>query len=79
MGESLKRCAHCEGEAELDTMRAYCAVPSGRLGHAVAIYCLECGIETSVCREDHSGLDDEALVHMVTETWNRRPQGETNG
>ena len=68
----LKPCAHCGGEAELDTSRAYRALSSGNIGTAVAIYCLGCSVDISFCYEDHSGLEVEDLIHMATETWNRR-------
>jgi hypothetical protein len=70
--EKLKPCPFCGGEAELDTRRAYRNLSTGQIGDAVAIYCLWCSADMSACRADHSGLDDEDIVHMVTEMWNRR-------
>lgn len=70
---ALKPCAHCDGEAEMDTMQAYRKITNGDLGRAVAIYCTQCTIQVTICHADHSGLEIDELIHMAAETWNRRP------
>lgn len=71
--EELERCPFCGGDAEMDSRRAYCSYPEGKRGSAVAIYCLKCGADMSLCREDYRGMDDEELIYLVRKQWNNRP------
>lgn len=67
----LKPCPFCGGAAELDTMRVYRNVRNGALVDAVAVYCIRCGAEMSVCRDDVPGSVDD-LAHGLVEAWNSR-------
>ncbi len=68
----LKPCPHCGGEAEMDTMQAFRVISDGRISHAVAVYCLSCSAGMTACYADHSGLELDDLIHMLSEQWNRR-------
>ncbi len=68
MKNELKRCPFCNGAAELDTMRGYRNISTGKMENAIAIYCLECGADISVCRGDVPDIEPEQLAEM----WNKR-------
>lgn len=72
MLNDLLCCPFCGNEAELDTMRGYRDLGSGRVGNEVAIYCNTCPCDMSICREDVPEATTEQLVEELTEIWNRR-------
>lgn len=66
----LKPCPMCGGPAEMDTLRGYRRWSDGSVGNAIAVYCTECTLEISVCRDDVPDIEPE----QVAEMWNRRAQ-----
>ncbi len=72
MANDLLPCPFCGGEAETDYSRGYARYPSGKPGTAVAIYCLSCAADMTLCREDHRGVDAETLMAELIAAWNRR-------
>lgn len=70
MANELKPCPFCGGAAELDTRQGYTYFSRGQYRHgtAVAVYCTECSVQISVCREDVPDIAPEAVIEM----WNRR-------
>ncbi len=70
MSEELKPCPMCGGPAEMDTLRGYRRWSDGSVGNAIAVYCTECTLEISVCRDDVPDIEPE----QVAEMWNRRAQ-----
>lgn len=68
----LLPCPFCGGAPEMDTQQAYRALSSGNIGSSVAIYCADCSVQHSVCREDVRDLDTDGLIALVTEAWNKR-------
>lgn len=71
-GDLLKPCPFCGGPAELDTMRGYIAIATGRMGNEVAIYCIECSADMSLCHEDVPDMSIDDMVFALTEAWNKR-------
>lgn len=69
----LLPCPFCGGEAEADGSRGYRMIVSGRVGRAVAIYCLSCDADMSRCCEDTPETDPEVLMADLVDAWNRRP------
>lgn len=64
----LLPCAHCGGEAELDSRRMYYR-SEGRTGTSIAVYCVaDCNADMCVCLEDIP----EATPEMVIQMWNTR-------
>lgn len=76
--EILLPCPCCGAEAELDRMRGFRAMHDGHIGNAVAIYCLKCGLEISMCHEDFPHYDVEGLVKSVIGMWNVRMYPEAS-
>ncbi len=70
MNDELKPCPMCGGPAEMDTLRGYRRWSDGSVGNAIAVYCTECTLEISVCRDDVPDIEPE----QVAEMWNRRAQ-----
>lgn len=69
MEDELKPCPFCGGPAELDSQRAFLAIPSGKLATGIAIYCVgECPADMMICRPDVP----DVTVEQVIELWNRR-------
>lgn len=68
----LAPCPFCGGEAEMDTQRSYRALTSGKLGRAVAIYCLACDADMTLCWEDVPAMATDDMAALLTENWNRR-------
>lgn len=71
-GQELKCCPFCGGVAEMDSHRAYMALVTGRIGHAVAVYCLSCSADMSLCREDVPELTVDDCIAAMTDAWNAR-------
>lgn len=70
--ERLRACPFCGGTAELDYSRHFRAMSGGNLEKAVAIYCLECSADMTLCCGDHPEYDAEQLAILLAENWNRR-------
>lgn len=69
MSEALKPCPFCGNEAELDSRQAYAQFPpNGRQGTRVTVYCLDCGADIGICREDVPDVEPEDVIEL----WNRR-------
>lgn len=64
----LKPCPFCGEPAELDTRRSYRNITTGHLGDAIAIYCMRCVCDLSVCKADVPDIEPE----QVAEMWNAR-------
>lgn len=64
----LKPCPFCGGVAEMDTLRAYLALGTGRMGHALAVYCTTCSADIAVCYADVPDIQPEQVADM----WNKR-------
>lgn len=72
MNNSLKPCPFCGGPPELDTTRRYIAIATGRMGNEVAIYCIECSADMSLCHEDVPDMSIDDMVFALTDAWNKR-------
>src|SRR5688500_18154509 len=70
--KALLPCPFCGGAAEIDYSRGFRATSSGKLENAVAVYCLDCSADMTLCRSDHREYDAEQLGDMLIENWNRR-------
>lgn len=64
----LKPCPFCGGAAEMDERQAFRELVSGRFGTAIAVACLDCGAQVSVCRPDVPDVLPEDVAGM----WNQR-------
>lgn len=73
MTDELKPCPMCGSPAEMDTQRGYRRMRDGSIGNAVAVYCTQCSLDISVCRDDVPDIEPE----QVAEMWNRRVQPTT--
>lgn len=62
----LLPCPFCGGEAKMDTQRSYRTLDA-KLDSAIAIYCVDCGADHSICRADHRGVDWAVLVALTEE------------
>ena len=65
---TLLPCPFCGSDAEMDTRQAYRALAGGKLGTAIAVYCVACSASVSTCREAVPGITEEEVI----EQWNRR-------
>src|SRR6266446_4459744 len=63
----LKPCPFCGEKAELDTLQGYRNYATGRMEHAIAIYCSCCTATISVCIPDVPDITWDQVVDM----WNR--------
>jgi hypothetical protein len=70
--KSLLDCPFCGGDVELDRMRAFRALHDSHVGNAVAIYCLKCSAEMSMCYEDFPEYEVESLATILRDAWNLR-------
>lgn len=70
----LKPCPFCGGDAEADRQRSYAAIYGGHSGREVAIYCLVCPADMSICCEDVPEAPPEALYDELCILWNTRKQ-----
>lgn len=66
--ENLKPCPFCGGKAETDTMRGFRNISTGGIEDQLAIYCLECEADMSICLSD----DPYAEIDQLIEKWNAR-------
>lgn len=78
LGESrysinLKPCPFCGGKAELDSRRFYRNIKTGSLATEMAVYCLSCDADMSVCTTDVPDIQPEQMA----EKWNTRTCGGT--
>lgn len=73
----LKPCPFCGGEAEGDAMRGFIDY-KGRPSNAVAIYCLGCEAEFSLCYKDFPEHTPEMLMDILVERWNNRVDNMKN-
>ena len=64
----LLPCPFCGGAAETDSMQSYRNIATGNLEHAVAIYCLDCSAQFSICKRDVPGVEVSDLIEL----WNKR-------
>jgi RecJ-like exonuclease len=70
--DGLMPCRFCWGRAEMDKRRSYRSMASGDIKSAVAIYCLKCPAEMSMCHEDHPNLSVEEMAEVLSNQWNRQ-------
>lgn len=68
----LLPCPFCGGEPEMDTLRSYRNITTGRLGDGVSIYCTGCSADMMMCRADHPGMETEEIIYVMRDAWNRR-------
>ncbi len=73
--DGLKPCPFCGGRAELDSRRGYRSLTTGNIESAVAIYCLQCSADMSICHRDRPGIDPSELADELREAWNKRATG----
>ena len=64
----LKPCPFCGEPAEIDTQQSYRNFMAGRLETGIAVYCVGCGAQTTLCRGDIPDLEPEMVVNL----WNAR-------
>lgn len=72
MTDDLKPCPFCGGDPEMDTLRAYRNISTGRLGDGVAVYCTACSADMMMCRADHPGMETEDMINVMRDEWNKR-------
>ena len=68
----LLLCPFCGGEAEMDTQRAYRNIETSHVEDAVAIYCLSCSADMTMCKRDVRPMSDEDIIEALRDQWNRR-------
>lgn len=71
MSDEIKPCAHCGGTADSDRARGFINY-EGKQSNAVAIYCLDCSIEVSLCYGDFPDHTVDELYAECLRIWNRR-------
>ena len=68
----LKPCAHCGSPAESDAYRAFRPIDGTNTQDGIAIYCTGCNCDFMFCRSDLRPMDDEDIMELAVEQWNRR-------
>lgn len=68
----LKRCPFCGSNAELDARRAYRELVTGTIKNSVAVYCVACAAEVSLCQTDVPQLNVEEIKAILIGNWNSR-------
>jgi hypothetical protein len=69
---NLLPCPFCGGAAEMDSRQGYRALSDGRIGSAVAIYCVACSAQHTACHRDHPDMQVDDICEMVRSWWNKR-------
>lgn len=62
----IRDCPFCGGTAEIDTRQGYRSL-EGEIGSAIAVYCVKCSAQISICREDVPEIYPEWVIAL----WNR--------
>lgn len=68
----LKACPFCGGDAESDTTQGFRRMMDGAISKAVAIYCLRCTAQITMCHDDHKEYAPEDMLTILTDAWNIR-------
>lgn len=68
----LKPCPFCGGVPEMDMLRGYRNITTGRMENAIAVYCTTCSADVSVCYGDVPDIQPEQVADM----WNKREAGD---
>ena len=72
MEKDLKPCPFCGSPAEIDTLRSFRALSSGRVETSCAIYCTACDADMTICYSDVRDMPREDVAGLLFERWNKR-------
>jgi len=71
-GEVLLPCPFCGREVESDKAQGYCRTRDGKMSIAVAIYCVPCNVQMTMCRDDYPDLVPDSMLKILRHLWNCR-------
>lgn len=78
--EELLPCPFCGEPAEVDMSRGFRALRAATMHSGVAIYCSAyCHVELMLSRVDFPEYDEDQLLAILTENWNRRASKPADG